>query len=322
MSDKFTNSGACINPELGVLLSAYELGGLSAQEERQFESHLEACAHCRAEMEAMIPILSSLSAGRSELMDRLRAAKYDYSSQLEELAGERSGGPAVTARHTAARGNARGNGWRIFGPNPVAVTVAFAVLIFMYVAADLHTYRITDDISHESPPVLPGDPAGLQDEKPAVRTITNAALLALVTRDPLPFFPVTARGDVMSATEDAFRLAMQPYSAGDYQMASRLLSEFVRTHPIHDRGRLYLGVTAYLAGDYTEALQHLRAAGNLSDLRSDQAGWYAANAWLAIGQIDSARRLLGEISRGGGEYSADAATMIVGIAAVSSEEGR
>ncbi|MBI1746382.1 MAG: hypothetical protein HYR55_07320 [Acidobacteria bacterium] len=59
--------GVCTTPEVGVNLTAYEFGWLSAEDSRKFEQHLHSCRACLQELRCMEPVWTTLRENAVEI---------------------------------------------------------------------------------------------------------------------------------------------------------------------------------------------------------------------------------------------------------------
>jgi hypothetical protein len=112
--------------------------------------------------------------------------------------------------------------------------------------------------------------------------------------------------------EEARLIGLESYRDGDYGRAAERLDEAVDLRPDAAELYLYLGSAAMLDNDYEPATRYLQTcierAGN--DALRDEAMWQLANAYLAGGDVNSARTTLQRIRDAGGARAGDSTRLL------------
>lgn len=310
----------CTDPSLGFLLSAYELGGLSTEDEERFEQHLETCKHCRAELDAMIPILAKIAASQTQLVEQLRAKGIDYDLELSQYRRlEVPSAPAIHKHRRVPEMHSRRA--RLLWPG-FAAAVFVMMFTFTHFIPSVNHHLQSNPTPLTIRPESTVDSAVQRGHDSVAAHNGNAPLLAVVTAKPLPYFSVSARGRNTDEQTELFRQTMLSYQQSDYSGARKALSTYAKRYPQDSRGWLYLGVAEYLMGHYDAAVSHLETARSVSTENIEPANWYLANTLVAVGRVDSSVILLGDISRSSGDYAPDAEKLLREIEAVRSSANR
>lgn len=134
-------------------------------------------------------------------------------------------------------------------------------------------------------------------------------LTLLATVQPPPYRPLVLRG-ATDSTGGSFRNAMAHYSRGEYAEAARRL-EALAVKRNHDAGvTFYLAASRLLAGDPKSSIELFRAAGRSDSRYRDAAHFYAAKAYLKLGEAAAAERELQMAARSSGTYEREARTLL------------
>jgi hypothetical protein len=124
----------------------------------------------------------------------------------------------------------------------------------------------------------------------------------LVETRAYPLFIIDPRDDVSGERKRAW----EAYLHKDYQSALSELSQLEDDPEVV----FYRGVCEYMLGMNETANIHLSHASSLEKRWEQPALWYRANILLRFGKMDPAIRLLKQLKRTGGEYSAEAETLM------------
>ena len=97
--------------------------------------------------------------------------------------------------------------------------------------------------------------------------------------------------------ENLFSKATEFYSSGEFSRAAELFSEFLVSNPMRQDARFYQGMAEMETANYPVAIRsltYLEAENN--SLYQDKAMWYLSLCYLAMGDMDNAKKELHAIS--------------------------
>jgi tetratricopeptide (TPR) repeat protein len=121
---------------------------------------------------------------------------------------------------------------------------------------------------------------------------------------PYPYFPLYPRSH---GFPDSNRWnAFLDYNRQDFDSALSKLSSIESDAEV----LFYRGVCEYLLGQHEASLTHLREASHLSARWKAPSLWYQANLQLRLGNVKEAGALLEQLSEPGGEYFAEAESLM------------
>jgi hypothetical protein len=75
----------CVNPEVGIMLTGYQLGILNADEAQRFDAHLKECECCRLELKQSNTAMSMLRKRRVDVLQALHSEGIDFNSAKDKL---------------------------------------------------------------------------------------------------------------------------------------------------------------------------------------------------------------------------------------------
>lgn len=254
----------CTNPQLGRLITRYELGALDESEREVFVDHLIQCEYCHNEVYSMAPFMSLLR-------ERRQAA----------LRGEGSGDRAtvhqVSLPHQSLRWLSR----------PI---LAAAALLIAFSAGLLVFYSVRQRSVHDTTEHSPGT-------TPATEVVQGAAPAWSEWPIPkAPYTPPNQRPVLRGAeSETAFERAMMAYQQNAFVVAAERLEVFCRLEPEHAEAHFYWGVSLLLLGRHEDAIEPLKRAVQLSvGAQRTRSQYYLALAYLktnrpqlALTQLDA-----------------------------------
>jgi len=270
----------CRDPQVGELITQYEMGELSDEERDRFEEHLMDCDFCRRELEGMLPTISAMRSHRAEILKGLHEEGISFESLKKRLlALPRSGRIKKTSPKyiwekilQGLRVFSRPRGWV-----PAAVVVTALLLM------------ITLPLFHH-----PENP-----------------YLTYLSFDKLPYQPQKLRGEMASQAERFFHKGMNEYLRGNYRGAIGNLREAVEKDPDNGTWWLYLGVCYYLNHQGKQAIEALTRADGLTQYSLNvKSRWYLAQAYLLQGDADRAIPLLERIRDQKREYATQADSLL------------
>ncbi|MEE8348828.1 MAG: hypothetical protein V3R94_04605 [Acidobacteriota bacterium] len=141
--------------------------------------------------------------------------------------------------------------------------------------------------------------------------IKEENLARLATTDKHPHFPLQTRADLSEPSEESRRRSFAAYDANRFREAS---DGFGRL-PASAEVLFYSGVTHYMLGEYSPALEKLGRAVELDRQWKSAAGWYEANIYLKTDQKQRAEARLRElVSQGSGVYDTRALQILQNLA--------
>jgi TolA-binding protein len=291
----------CTNPSLGVLLVSYSLGTLSEQDAESFEDHLLNCQACRNEMQQSLDELQTLSQNRPAVLSQLHQQGQGFETALAQLQEAQAESDQM---NSVSSGSARAKAkyFRI-AAILIAAAALFSVVWFgssLFRKSDIIVFP-KEQIADMQKDNLPGDASSQMESKNLLQNQnqdsmaslrrTQLADLAVVAK--LPFAFTTLRSGDEEYSEQ-FRNAMQAYLDDNLQFAQQQLLALSKQESKKVDVWLYLGVTAYLNGNYELAERSLKQGLQLNPrvTRTQQLRWYLVNALLKQGKNVDARKLL------------------------------
>ena len=288
MKDKRTNK--CIAPEVGRLLTQYELGQLEQEEQDRFEEHLMDCDLCRRELEEMLPIITAIRGHKAEVAKALHSEGISFKSLKKQLLISRQTHRVKTRSIEYTRG--RVLTWfknigklRILVPAAVMVTT-----LFLFVTL----------LQYPKSPYLP-----------------------YLSFQRLPYRLEKLRGEEATQGEQLFHQGMNDYLRGNYKGASNSLKRAVEKDPNNGIWWLYLGVCYYLNHQSKRAIGALTKADSLTQYSQKvRSRWYLAQAYLLEGDADRAIPLLEWIRDQKMGYSAQADSLLMIIHSVKTPDNQ
>jgi hypothetical protein len=75
----------CVDPNVGIMLTGYQLGALNTSEAERFQAHLLECDCCRLELERSESAMSLLRKHRVEVLNALQGEGISFDSAKEKL---------------------------------------------------------------------------------------------------------------------------------------------------------------------------------------------------------------------------------------------
>lgn len=142
---------------------------------------------------------------------------------------------------------------------------------------------------------------------------------ALVDRRPITAPASLLRGDGAQRGA-AFERGMEAYRAGDYARASRELAALHAERAGDRLVGLYLGIALLQSRDAADSERAARLFEEIQDapgLLGERARWYLANARLAAGDVDGARRVLEALVDADGDYEPNARALLEALDAAA-----
>lgn len=140
--------------------------------------------------------------------------------------------------------------------------------------------------------------------------IATAELAELADLRPAPYTPVRLRGSENESAE-RFRIAMEHYQAGDYEVAAVGLRKAADLDPQAPKIDFYLGVSLLLTGNTNGAIENLgRTVAAGDTLYLEWAHLYLAKAHLLSGDLEAARAELEKTHEMKGEPATEAERLL------------
>jgi len=268
----------CIAPEVGALITQYEMGQLSDEERNRFEEHLMDCDFCRRELEETLPTISTMRRHKAEIVQGLHDEGISFESLKERLlALSRPGQIQKTSPKYIWEKILQG--FRTFGRPRIFVPAAVVVTALLLFVTLLH---------HPDNPYL-----------------------AYLSFEKLPYRPQKLRGEMATEAERLFHQGMNDYLRSDYRGAIGNLRKAVEKAPDKGAWWLYLGVCYYLDHQGKQAIEALTKADTLTQHSLKiRTRWYLAEAHLLQGDVDRAIPLLEWIRAQKREYAAQADSLL------------
>lgn len=267
----------CTNPDIGRLITRYELGALEEFEQEMFVDHLIQCEYCHNEVYSMAPFMGVLREHREAVQ------RGEIPSEWSDMP---AGMEAVTPRPFWLR-----------RPVLAAVSVLVAVgtgLLAVYLKERHPAPNITQQPSATAPApeLAKGMPPPWHDVK-----IPKAA-----------YTPPGEQPLLRSAEpKTAFEQAMMAYQQNNFAAAAERLEVVSRLEPEHPEAHFYWGVSLLLAGQSQEAIAPLKQAVQLNTgARRESSLYYLALAYLKTNQPRQALAELDAVIAMGGHYQAAA----------------
>jgi len=288
MKDKRKNE--CIAPEVGRLLTQYELGQLEQEEQDRFEEHLMDCDLCRRELEEMLPIITAIRGHKAEVAKALHSEGISFKSLKERL--------LALPRPAQVKSASLGHLWqkilhglRTFGRPRIFVPAAVVVIALLLFVTLFH---------HPESPYL-----------------------TYLSFEKLPYRSEKLRGEVATQAEQLFHQGMNDYLKGNYKGAINSLKKAVEKAPDNGIWWLYLGVCYYLNHQPKRAIEALTKANALTQYSQKvRSHWYLAQAYLLQGDVDRAIPLLEWIRDQKMGYSAQADSLLMIIHSVKTPDNQ
>jgi len=275
---KSNKINGCIDPQVGELITQYELGQLSDEERDRFEEHLMDCDFCRRELEEMLPTISAMRRYKTAIIQGLHDEGISFESLRERLLG---------LHHTEQVKRASLgylwqkvlHGFRRFGKPRIFVPAAVVVTASLLFVALLH---------HPENPYLP-----------------------YLSFEKLPYRPQKLRGEMATEAERLFHEGMNNYLKNNYKSAIGNLKNAIEKDPDNGSWWLYLGVCYYLDHQGKQAIEALTGADTMTQHSLKiRSRWYLAQAYLLQGDTDRAIPLLEWIMGQRREYAAQAGSLL------------
>jgi len=82
------NNHTCTNPEIGVMLAAFEIGVLDAADRSCFLAHVRECSFCQQELDTMLPLWMEMNENRTALQEAMDAAEMSFNLIKQRLVAE------------------------------------------------------------------------------------------------------------------------------------------------------------------------------------------------------------------------------------------
>jgi tetratricopeptide (TPR) repeat protein len=257
------NRLTCTNPDIGQLISHFEMGLLDAADRDRFEEHLLECGFCAHEVQSMDSVMAALRANR----DAVRRGLAEDGITLDALKKKLLSHP---------RGQRRRGMWESF--ERWSDTLRRPAVLWS-TAGTLTGLAILLSIIY-----LVVSP----------RTPLTGRYVPLLSFQALPYEgSMTLRGEAAVKGQEDFDAGMQAYLRTDYKEAARHLKRAVEKTSDRAEWWLYLGICSYLQHDPKPAIRALGRADELAR-GSDRirARWFLAQAHLLQGNRESAEPLL------------------------------
>jgi len=272
----------CMNPEIGNLISHYEMGVLDESDRDRFEEHLLECDFCAQEVESMYAASTALLANREAVRKGLEEDGISFEALRRRLAARQPEPRAegmlkiVWERLMNLRQSLRQPAFRW------ATVGATTGLVLIVAAVYLVTVPPSSRMSGRYVPFL--------------------------SFQALPYEgSMTLRGEGAIPGKEDFDKGMEAYLQADYPRAARLIQRAVGKSPDRAEWWLYLGVCGYLQHDPAKALKALERADELSQgAVKIRARWFLTQACLLKGDHARAEPMLEWIILQNKDYSKDA----------------
>ncbi len=245
--------------------------------------HLDICARCRDEVEAL----------RAMNRDLQRPALFPQWPQ-----------------HLARAAGAVNRELHRLAPSPRwQRNLAWAAGLILVTATTVTLLRAPAPAPPPAgPSVTPsaGSPAVSQSPLPAT---TTDLLDRLASVDPPEYLASTTRA---AADEDPdFVTAMSAYAARDYTGAARRLRALVARRPDHVDGRFFLGISELMLANTPGAIAELRRTIEAGDVAyAEAARFHLAKALLRVRDIQGAKAELARLIRDDGDYAGSARALL------------
>ncbi len=280
MKDKRTNK--CIAPEVGRLLTQYEMGELSDEEQDRFEGHLMDCDFCRRELEEMLPIITAIRRHKAEIAKALHSKGTSFKSLKRQLLTPRQTHRVKTRSIEYTRGRVL-TWFKNTGKLRILLPAAVVVITTLFLFVTL--------LQHPKSPYLP-----------------------YLSFQRLPYRLEKLRGEEATQGEQLFHQGMNDYLRGNYKGAINSLKRAVEKDPNNGIWWLYLGVCYYLNHQSKRAIEALTKADALTQYSQKvRSRWYLAQAYLLQGDADRAIPLLEWIRGQKMGYSAQADSLLTKV---------
>lgn len=245
----------CINPELGSLLSSYQLGSLSKKNQIRFEEHLLECNYCSEELKEMSELASNLRENKNEILTALNAAGLNLTGLKKEVLKE------ISDENKSVYLNVVWERLKnVFSLPKVYVPVSVMVSIVLFTIV----FRLSQPLN----PYID------------ILRFDNNSENILILRD----YP-------SSEGEKLYQMGINAYLKGDLEAAIPLFKETVELLPQEFDAWFYLGVSYYLNKKGKPAIKCLKQALNLNP-HSEITNLYLAEAYLLSNLPDEAVPLL------------------------------
>ncbi|HFA51707.1 MAG TPA: tetratricopeptide repeat protein [Bacteroidetes bacterium] len=110
---------------------------------------------------------------------------------------------------------------------------------------------------------------------------------------------LTRRGDADGLQKD-FKYALGLYAAGDYAAAIPSFEKAIEAEPGNDAARFFAGIASAETGKIADAKKYLIAVKNNNSPYARKAFWYSILMSIKEGNMDEAKDMLMEFSKGSG----------------------
>jgi len=273
----------CSDPEIGILISNYQLGSLTKKEQTRFEEHLFECSYCVEELNEMSDINSVLRENKNEIVSALNADGLNLNSLKKEILKEKkslikSKFPDIIFEWLGCVFSIP----KVFVPVSIAVSVVlFAIVFQLNLSENPYVDILQFDNNQEN---------------------------ILVLRD-VP----TSDG------EKLFRMGISEYLNGNLESAIPFFEKTVQILPKEFDAWFYLGVTHYLNRDGKSAIKSLIQARKLNPA-SELTKLYLAEAYLLRNLPELAIPILKSIQIKNNDYSQRATSYLASIEKIQTEK--
>ncbi len=267
---------ACNDVSMGALLLPYKFQTITRDECRSFEEHLLVCPACQRELNVAGSKLNEIAASRQEIARLARQESEPTRSQVTKTEVSIDQRP-----------------FRHF----LGYLAAASAIVAIMIGTLWESPKLTETAAQPDSVATSTEPVRTSASSAGDSIPDSAERLAkLATRAKLPFLGIITRG-TDDPNDAKFSRAMQAYTADSLRTAQTLLAEISRTAPNNVDVWLFLGVTAYLNGDYVAANASLQRglALNTRATERQQIRWYLASLALQQGDSSSALRYLDQI---------------------------
>jgi tetratricopeptide (TPR) repeat protein len=248
----------CTNPQIGRLITRYELGALDESEREAFVDHLIQCEYCHNEVYSMAPFMSRLRECREAV-------------QQGEVPSDWAAAHRVGTPHQPP----------LWLRRPILAAAALLVALGVGLLAFYSVRQFSARDAAEQPPVAAPATEVAKATPPAWQDV------------PMPKAPYTPPDErpVLRGTEpgSAFERAMAAYQQNHFAAAAEQLEVISRLEPEHAEAHFYWGVSLLLAGRSGDAIGPLKQAVQLNaGAQRASSHYYLALAYLKTNRPQSA----------------------------------
>lgn len=269
----------CTNPELGAMITRYELGLLTDAERQKFEEHLLSCNACFADFYEFLPVAQTMKSHPQECLEAL-AAPVGWAASLRQFR------LAVWAELDALceHASVRAAGYAF------ASAVVAVALLFVF-APEWHYDHLAQS-------------AGYLE--------LSTSWHSYAQRDP---GSIQSADSLFQEAIFHYRYQQDTTRADSAVLA--MLRQVLALVPTHANAHFFLGVFWYQMNTVDSALVHLKQADALENPEWRQARhWFLGNAHLQRNEVESAQRELRLAAAAGGSYAQAANDLLARIAEI------